>query len=380
MIRALANRLRRRLPRDGAGEPQTVARRWLPWPHRSGTALPRRLCRYRLVPLPDVPPRHQVAALQTQLIAWSPFPAASYLVAFHRQHAVVFARPTGDAALAPTSGTQPEPLFQPPPAADGLRLVACSEGVDGQYWQDGLLRASRWWPQAPTTAEWQNFQRGARVADDHRQASPPAIVNLPRTRRPWLRLTELADLTSAPRRREQALLAIGSFLMLLPTAWFGMEWLTLAERQQQLDGEVARLQQTAGPGDLAREEALNNAAIIAALRQTVAGAPVLPALAHLAQQLPADGSIVRELEIRDNTVRVALTPSERTGRTEYLKALEHGAWFRKVQEVRSPAAPLTLQAELGDGTPPLAEPPPTPNAATPGAAFPAAKPAGARRG
>src|SRR5260370_4399122 len=42
---------------------------------------------------------------------------------------------------------------------DGLHLVGCLEGVEGQFWAEGELKASRWWAEAPTPDQWLEFVR-----------------------------------------------------------------------------------------------------------------------------------------------------------------------------------------------------------------------------
>lgn len=45
----------------------------------------------------------------------------------------------------------------------GVRLVRCLEGVEGEVWTNKALVASRWWLAPPSTEEWALFVRSARV-------------------------------------------------------------------------------------------------------------------------------------------------------------------------------------------------------------------------
>ena len=54
----------------------------------------------------------------------------------------------------------------------GVRLVRCLEGVEGEVWSDGALVASRWWPEPPSPQEWSLFVRSARGT----AASEPQVL------------------------------------------------------------------------------------------------------------------------------------------------------------------------------------------------------------
>jgi hypothetical protein len=47
--------------------------------------------------------------------------------------------------------------LQPVPNQDGVRLVSCGHGVDGQIWKHGVLAASYWWPLEPDSDNWTHF-------------------------------------------------------------------------------------------------------------------------------------------------------------------------------------------------------------------------------
>lgn len=69
----------------------------------------------------------------------------------------------------------PETALLPMPTnPNDARLLALSEGVEGQVWRDGILWASRWWAEAPDAAEWQRFLRGSAVAPGGAPSAPSA--------------------------------------------------------------------------------------------------------------------------------------------------------------------------------------------------------------
>jgi hypothetical protein len=72
----------------------------------------------------------------------------------------------------------PETDLQPRPAKDGLRLIACQDGMEAQIWKEGELAASRWWVGHPPADEWARFL----VAND----LSPEIQSLEPQKLPWL--------------------------------------------------------------------------------------------------------------------------------------------------------------------------------------------------
>lgn len=46
------------------------------------------------------------------------------------------------------------------PGGNGLRLTQGLSGVEGQFWHDKILLASRWWPHPPKAHQWASFLQG----------------------------------------------------------------------------------------------------------------------------------------------------------------------------------------------------------------------------
>ncbi|MFX6269947.1 hypothetical protein ABTF75_19175, partial [Acinetobacter baumannii] len=64
-----------------------------------------------------------------------------------------------EAAIA-DAGEDPEAVLIVPetavqqPGTSGARLLRLNDGYEGQAWQNGLLRASRYWLSPPSADEW----------------------------------------------------------------------------------------------------------------------------------------------------------------------------------------------------------------------------------
>jgi len=72
-------------------------------------------------------------------------------------------------------------------APDGIRLATTLFGVEGQFWHDNDLLASRWWPQSPKPHQWASFlqsldQGPLGIDASALDASIPALTAPPLTR------------------------------------------------------------------------------------------------------------------------------------------------------------------------------------------------------
>jgi Tfp pilus assembly protein PilN len=356
--------------------------------------LSRALCRFRWVPYGDVPEGQRPAVVRVQLQAWAPFEDSAYAVAMLRDGAMGFAwdqrafEQRAQAAGLPTRPARvlPETLLLPARTA-GLALQRCSVGFEGQFWREGQLVASRWWPQPPDPATWLNFQRSAGVPAEAQQPQPPEPGSAAAPEwldQPWAEVTTLAAMVERSRVRLHAAAAALLALLLLPTAWLLWSYWNVRQQLAVLEAQRARLEADAQPVLKARTEALAVLAELDALAAAVDRTDALGLLAHVAAQLPADGNRVRDLEWDGRRLRLVLAVPAGTPRIAYVQALEGGGWLKDVREDTQEAAAGTvaLTAETRTSRPPAtasaapaASSTPPPSAATPPA--PAATPAAA---
>jgi hypothetical protein len=173
--------------RDGVESPVGGAGRRL-W------VLSRAVCRYRVFPLmEDANPSKRMAAIDLKIAEWSPYADTASLVyeeglrigVWIWDRAAVAAQIEA-AGLRPDRITVlPETALQPR-GTNELRHVATLDGSEGQWWVDGLLASSRWWPVPPDEAEWIRFQRAAGVPPESALQSPGEPLLLAELPRPWL--------------------------------------------------------------------------------------------------------------------------------------------------------------------------------------------------
>lgn len=120
---------------------------------------------------------------------WSPFADVQSHVEWVGERAMVWAWSKSRALAGPDDTTLPVPrrtwpesLFRGQPRLDGEELVALDEGVEARAWRDGVMTASRWWPEPPDLPEWNEFRRGAGLPP---ASALPVQASYPLADRPW---------------------------------------------------------------------------------------------------------------------------------------------------------------------------------------------------
>ncbi|MCU0918927.1 MAG: hypothetical protein MUF16_01095 [Burkholderiaceae bacterium] len=328
--------------------------------------LARALCRFRWVPYDAVPSAERRAYVRLQLLAWSPFEDSGYAVVGGRDGAMAFAwdqqafeqRAQAAGLPARPARTLPETMLLPA-HDDGLVLQACSTGVEGQFWRDRQLLASRWWPEAPGATAWMNFQRSAAVPAAAQVPEPPALdpgSGPAWLDEPWAPVITLSAMMERARLKVHAVAATLLALLLLPTLWLLHANWAVAQQLDALEAEKAQLTQQAQPVLAARSQSLAAMAHLDTLVATVSHPDALTLLSHVATLLPGDGSRIRKLEMDGRRLRLVLAVPAGTPRIAYVRALEGGGWLQDVREDTQDVTPGTvaLSAEIRGNAPPAA--------------------------
>lgn len=348
----------------------------------------RALCRFRWVAYDGVPPAERPAYVRLQLLAWSPFAESGYALARARDGAMAFSwDQRAFAQRAATAGlpvqaaqTLPETLLLPA-HENGVVLQACVLGVEGQFWREGQLVASRWWPDIPDAAAWLNFQRSAGVPPDAQVEQPPRIdpdAQPVWLDEPWAPVSTLSSMLERARLRWHLAAAALLAALLLPTLWLWHAYWSVSGDIQALAAEKALLTEQAQPILKARNQALTALTQLDTLRAVVSHPDALSLLGHLAAQLPADAGRVRNLELDGSRLRLVLAvPAAGGPRIAYVRALEGGLWLQNVREEAQEAGPGTvaLTAQIRGNEPMVA---PKPDAARPAASAASAPAQGAK--
>lgn len=192
----------------------------------------------------------------------------------------------------------PETVLHPP--TQGLRLVECLDGVEGQYWQEGQLTQSRWWPSLPSEKAWANFCR----ALGHFPEPLPTPVPTQWLKRPWARNVSLGAWRLL--RHERSLVVLVSAVLALALGWqlAGMVGALNMKTDQQRRLEIIR--QEAGPELEARNRALNDldtARFYASLTENVSQQRLM---ADVADAMPQQARLVEWRYLRGEPLRFTL--------------------------------------------------------------------------
>lgn len=333
----------------------------------------RALLHYHYFSLSALPKSARRSALLVQIHAWSPFPETAYAIVLRAQGAMVFA---WDASLfrqrletagreRPVARVIPETLLLPP-QEDGVSLLRCIEGWEGQAWREGELVQSRWWPDRPDTDAWLNFQRGASLPVEKQQAMPPEKGgDTAWLSRPWARLIDIDALRGHGRLTEHLLVGTLALALLVPSARLLRSWQDTESAWAQADNRHDQLQQTVGPILAARKEAIATLGAIEAIAEHVDRPSALALLAHVSGLIPTDGSYVRELEWQGEELRLVLVTPATTSRSTIIRAFEAGHWLRNVRETpESTAGQIAISAKVVGVAAPASDshgPAPTPS-------------------
>lgn len=193
--------------------------------------------------------------------AWSPYGDTGYAVAWSGNTASVFAWDQDSLSerineLGYDPGTcdiVPE-VFLREPQEDGVRLVSSNVGIEAQFWSQGILKSTRWWPSAPPPHDWSLFIRssGASTATEAPAIQSPDWLDFP-----WNSSNISSDfLTQAIRNRKFVVTACT--LMLAPCAFLAAEWASYSAMTARLSNTIAALEQQSVPVRLDRTNALTS--------------------------------------------------------------------------------------------------------------------------
>lgn len=262
--------------------------------------LSRSLCSSERFDLSQLPSARRADALAIKLESARPYPDANAWIGWQGGVAQVwFWSPAQLPSADYTRGIIiPETTLHPP--GEGLRLVRCLEGVEGQYWQQGQLLRSRWWPSIPNEHAWANFCR----ALGQLPGPMPEPVQLPWLNRPWARNMSLS--ASRLLRREKELVTATGALLSLALGWqlAGLVGTASAESEQQQ--RLNAIRQEAGPELEARNRAMNDLDTIRFYTTLGGSVSQQRLMADVADAMPQKAQLVEWRYIRGEPLRFTL--------------------------------------------------------------------------
>jgi hypothetical protein len=227
--------------------------------------------------------------------------------------------------------TIPETLLQPP-ENNGLRLIKCLEGVEGQYWRDAELIACRWWATVPDEQAWVSFQRDCSIPVALQQTST-SLVQHPFLRTPWASITRvrLTDAEDEISLREIAFYAALILCFGLFSVYFCVGNYQISKALSQTHQQVVTIKKKAAAIFAAREEALNASSRLNAIYELNKYPEPLELMAAIAESLPKDGSFVREWEMTDGRLKLLISSPSNVVGTRFVEAFDKLHLFDEIK-------------------------------------------------
>jgi hypothetical protein len=242
---------------------------------------------------------------------------------------------------------------------DGLRLVACVEGFEAQYWTASQLEASRWWPAALTDGDWSDFIRASgasRAEPGLLQTRPPQPVAADWTPRPWTKHYALDVTEDGDRGIEQRLVLAGGLALSLVTGALGHQLWDVRRESQDLQQQMLEVKSAAAEVLSARDATMAQVQEVEKLAAWYAVPQPIDVIAHLHETLGRSGALIKELDLDGSKLRLGLQLSPQASRAGLVKDLQSGGWLVDVTEVRADNARnlLTMEMRVNGPRPPVA--------------------------
>jgi len=265
--------------------------------------LSRGLCHYRCFDLTDIPLGRRDEALQLQIQQWSPFTHSGSYSVWRQSQAQTWVwdqdqqQQVQQAQAVRQARLLPEGVLRAP-LTEGLRLLTCLDGLEGQVWREGVLQASHWWQTTPSLQAWQRFQRAQGLP-----ATPvPSPLSLPLLDKPWGRARTASGIGGL--RQERVWVFGLAALGLSALVWQSVGIWQWRQALDQVASQIDSLNARTTPVLEARSQAMTDRLAIETLLALNPYPHQLQLLAEVADRLPAG---VRLLEWHYQTGQLNFT-------------------------------------------------------------------------
>jgi len=291
----------------------------------------RGLCHYRAFSFTDIPSARWDEALTHKIRQWSPFQEYVTYVVWKNAQAQVWLwerkqqQQAFEQAGIKQATSLPEAVLRARMEQDGVRLLQCLTGVEGQVWQQGILIASRWWLNQPNLLEWNNFLRARGFAIVE---TVPDIVELPLLAQPWGR--PRGRFAGTQLRQERLWIFVGATIFILLFSW---QLISVWKWQQSLTEVQARidaLSTETTPILDARTQTLANKTTVERLMGLNRYPSQLELMAQVAEKLPRNGAKLVEWFYQSGELRFTVESAAIDPRF-YVEAFQSVAIFHEVK-------------------------------------------------
>ncbi|MCV6637200.1 hypothetical protein [Candidatus Albibeggiatoa sp. nov. NOAA] len=290
----------------------------------------RSLCFYRVFDLTAIPAARRSEALKLKIRQWTPLTQYANYIVWQGALAQVW---IWDAQKQTEQQQEfkiksaysiPETLLQPK-LEQGIQLVQCMEGVEAQYWQDNILKHSRWWPNEPSLKQWIDFQRTCSLEIN---TDMPQPINAALSNKPWG--YHRTSLNTIALQQEHLWVMLGLAIFIIVLAWYSVTIFKWQQAIAQVEQQIETLSDDATPILTAKTQAVQN-------KQTVER---LANLNRYPQQLDLMGKVINHLPSKQVTLvgwkfelgKLSFTvEGDSLDPRQYVKAYEKVNWFEDVK-------------------------------------------------
>jgi hypothetical protein len=284
----------------------------------------------------DPSPSKRLAAIDLKIAEWSPYGETARLVHEdgRRTGVWIWDRTAVEEQIA-AAGLRSDRVTVVPETAlqlrgtDGLRHVKTFDGSEGQYWVDGLLAASRWWPEPPDAAEWIRFQRAAGVPPEVALEEAGPAATLPELPRPWLSGSTFRSGQAGAQRLMPAYWTLAAAGMLLIAMFIGQaigDQITLS----RIDTDVAAATGAAQPRMAERADARSALDAVTRLQALSPYPSQLELFVKVAEMIPRNGTKVTEWSFQTGELEFTVDAPTGIVAPAYVKALQGVSGFTDV--------------------------------------------------
>lgn len=302
----------------------------------------RSLCHYQLFDLTDIPASRRDNVLQLKMKQWSPFSDyGSYHVWQGSQVQVWIWDKQKQQQLVTEAGiakvlVMPETVLRPraPPSQPGspsitgiatVQLIDCLEGVEGQIWKHGLLIGSRWWPQLPSSIEWDQLQR------THGLPALPeisSVLQLPLLDRPWGRHKAKGSKLTAVH--EQLAVMVGAGILTVLLSWQLVGILKWRQALVQRQAEISELTEKITPILSTRNQAMADKEQFEQILALNSFPSQLELIVQVAEKLPGPEAKLLEWSYQTGTLSFTVE-TKQPDPTFYVKTFQAIPLFKEVK-------------------------------------------------
>lgn len=290
----------------------------------------RSLCFYRLFDLTTIPAARRSEALKLKIRQWTPLPQYANYIVWQDAIAQVWIwdaqlqTETQQALNLKSAYAIPETLIRPK-LEEGIQLVQCVEGVEAQYWQDGILKHSRWWSTEPSLKQWIDFQRICSLDID---TEIPQPLNSQLAAKPWG--YHRTSLNTLALQQESLWILLGLAIFIMTFAWYSVTIFKWQQAISQVEQEIEALNNDATPILTAKTQAIQNKQRVDKLINLNPYPYQLDLMGKIVENLPANQ--IQFITWRYELGKLYFTiEGDNLDPRQYVKAYEKVNWFESVK-------------------------------------------------